>query len=409
MFNKKNTEQIKKLLPKIPKIIGENSLRHDIDDLLADNLPKMRVCVVDDKFTSEAFGDDIFRAVNGKSESEHITLQGFVEADDEQVKYLRERSKKCDALIAVGSGTISDLCKYASHLDGKPYIVFPTAASMNGYLSANASISFLSHKTTVPAHLPEAIFCDFSVIAGAPTRLSQAGLGDSLARPTAQADWLLSHLILGTPYNADVFALLEDVEEEVFDSASGIASANLASIKKISELLLLSGLGMTIAGGSYPASQGEHMIAHTHNMLHTPHSTLHTLKPLHGEEIAITTLYMARLQEKFLRSKPKFASDIFPENEMKKLFGEELAGEFKAEFMKKTARYNNMEINSANWQNIAEKIEKIRLPAQKIEAILKKAKAPTLPKDIGWNDEDFKNACNYARFTRDRFTFLDLL
>lgn len=404
MFSKKTYAQIEKSLPKIPKIIGENSLRHDIDDLLESALPKMRVCVVDDKFTSEAFGDEVFRAVNSKSENEHINLQGLVEADDEQIKYIRERSKKCDALVAVGSGTINDLCKYASHLEDKPYIVFPTAASMNGYLSANASISFSGHKNTVTAHLPEAIFCDFSVIADAPTRLSQAGLGDSLARPTAQADWLLSHLLLGTTYNNDVFALLEGVEEEVFDSASGIASGDLASIKKLSELLLLSGLGMTIAGGSYPASQGEHMIAHTYGMINSAHSTRQNL---HGEEIAITTLHMARLQEKLLRAKPKFASDVFPENKMQKLFGEELAGEFKSEFTKKTARYNNMEINSANWQNIAEKIEKISLPAQKIESILKKAKAPTLPKDISWSDENFKNACDFARFTRDRFTFLD--
>jgi glycerol dehydrogenase-like iron-containing ADH family enzyme len=56
-----------------------------------------------------------------------------------------------------------------------------------------------------------------------------------------------------------------------------------------------------------------------------------------------------------------------------------------------------------------EKIEKIILPAQKLSAILKKTKAPTLPKDIGWSDEDFKTACDYARFTRDRFTFLDLV
>ena len=32
-----------------------------------------------------------------------------------------------DALIAIGSGTINDLCKYASAQDGKPYAVFATA------------------------------------------------------------------------------------------------------------------------------------------------------------------------------------------------------------------------------------------------------------------------------------------
>ena len=43
--------------------------------------------------------------------------------------------------------------------------------------------------------------------------------------------------------------------------------AYVPSIELLMQTLLLSGLGMTIAGGSYPASQGEHMIAHTYEML----------------------------------------------------------------------------------------------------------------------------------------------
>ena len=46
-----------------------------------------------------------------------------------------------DAVIAIGSGTINDLCKYASAADRKPYAVFATAPSMNGYTSLNAAIT----------------------------------------------------------------------------------------------------------------------------------------------------------------------------------------------------------------------------------------------------------------------------
>jgi glycerol-1-phosphate dehydrogenase [NAD(P)+] len=35
-------------------------------------------------------------------------------------------------VIAVGSGVLDDLCKHATDLDGRPYAVFGTAASMNG-------------------------------------------------------------------------------------------------------------------------------------------------------------------------------------------------------------------------------------------------------------------------------------
>ena len=116
--------------------------------------------------------------------------------------------RDADALVAVGSGTINDLCKYAAAQDGKPYVVFATAPSMNGYTSMNAAITVDGHKKTLPAATPLGVFMDLGVLAAAPARMIRAGLGDSLCRSTAQADWLLSHHLLGTPYRRAPFALL---------------------------------------------------------------------------------------------------------------------------------------------------------------------------------------------------------
>ena len=65
-----------------------------------------------------------------------------------------------DALIAVGSGTINDLCKYASALDRKPYVVFGTAPSMNGYTSVNAAITVGGLKKSLTAQAPAGAFLD---------------------------------------------------------------------------------------------------------------------------------------------------------------------------------------------------------------------------------------------------------
>src|SRR5262249_18016298 len=48
-------------------------------------------------------------------------------ADLPTVELLRDVSRGTDAYVAVGSGTINDLCKYAAAQDGKPYVVFATA------------------------------------------------------------------------------------------------------------------------------------------------------------------------------------------------------------------------------------------------------------------------------------------
>ncbi len=76
----------------------------------------------------------------------------------ETVNLVRSRAKDSDLIVALSSGTVNDICKYASYLEGKNYISFPTAASMNGYTSSNASILVDGYKKFLVAHLPRAIY-----------------------------------------------------------------------------------------------------------------------------------------------------------------------------------------------------------------------------------------------------------
>src|SRR5690606_17264649 len=104
----------------------------------------------------------------------------------------------------------------------------------------------------------------------APKRLIRSGLGDSLCRTTAQADWLLSHLLFDTPYLTSPFALLEANEALLFDNAKGLMEGDSEAMEHLASTLILSGIGMYLAGGSYPASQAEHMISHTMEMVNKP-------------------------------------------------------------------------------------------------------------------------------------------
>ncbi len=410
MFTPSVQALLKKHLPAHPRIIVEDKLHHDLDELVAELFSPMRLAVVDDVHTADALGDAVFRGLKGRFPSTHITLPAPVSADDKTVASLRTQTLSADALVAVGSGTINDLCKYVAHLDRKPYLVFPTAASMNGYLSANASISVGGHKKTMLAMMPQAVFCDLSVVTQAPVRLSQSGFGDALARPTAQADWLLSHLLFDTHYDEVPFALLAPYEEELMEEAGGIAARDKKSIQLLIKTLLLSGLGMTIAGGSYPASQGEHMIAHTMEMMthHRPsHSATSPLNhALHGETIAVTTLIMAAMQEKLLRSNVSFRPDDFSTERMIHLFGSEVASQCRKMFDGKMALVTITA--RPDWSRVFTEIEKVIIPSAHIEKALMAADAPTHYTQLGWLDADVENALNFARYTRERFTFLDL-
>ncbi|MDD9361848.1 MAG: iron-containing alcohol dehydrogenase, partial [Anaplasma sp.] len=78
-------------------------------------------------------------------------------ASEKLVDDIKNASKDADFLIALGSGSINDICKYVSFITSKEYISFPTAPSMNGYTSANASITMGNGiKKSLSAKLPKA-------------------------------------------------------------------------------------------------------------------------------------------------------------------------------------------------------------------------------------------------------------
>lgn len=328
-----------------------------------------------------------------------INLGSAPTANQSTAEYICEQSSSCEALIAIGSGTINDLAKYSSHRMGKPYAICGTAPSMNGYLSANASITVKGHKSSLAAHLPTAALFDLDVLQSAPDRLHAAGIGDSICRPTAQADWLLSHHLLGTAYDALPFKLLLPHEADMLKGNS----------RALITTLLLSGLGMTLCGGSYPASQGEHLVAHYLEMMHP--QAAHT--SFHGEQIAVTTLFMATLQHGILAAIPQWNDTVLPDRAYCiAQFGDMLGESIWKEWQAKLEAIGNRDIFNERlartWPEIAGDIRATLIPVAAIERAIKQARAPRLAQDLGWTAEQFEDAARHAHLVRNRFTFLDL-
>ena len=329
-------------------------------------------------------------------------------ADKVTIKVLLRKTDSADTLIAVGSGTINDLCKYASFLDKKHYILFGTAPSMNGYGSANAAITVGGHKKTLPAHLPSAIYLDTDILAAAPIRLIRSGLGDTLCRSTAQADWLLSHHLLGTPYFEAPFTMIAEAEETLCRYAADLIKGNKELITLLAETLVLSGFGMVLAKGSYPASQGEHMIAHTMEMVHKDR-----LAPsYHGEQIGVTTLTMAALQHHLLQKKPHLIAKPCPDEAIIHYFGRDVGSECIKEMQKKQLTENDInrinDLTYHTWGNIHEALAAVMVPETTLRKALIAAGNPLDASSLGWEEGAYRQAVQHAVFSRSRFTFLDL-
>jgi glycerol-1-phosphate dehydrogenase [NAD(P)+] len=281
---------------------------------------------------------------------------------------------------------------------------------MNGYTSGNAAITVAGLKKSLPARAPAGVFLDLGVLAAAPARMIRSGLGDSLCRPTAQADWLLSHLLRGTAYREAPFALLAEDESALFDGAATLMAGDLTAMRRLARTLVLSGLGMGIAGGSYSASQGEHLISHYVEMVGAPGSK----ESFHGEQIGVTTLTLARLQERILArdEAPVLRPTAIDADDVLAHFGPETGAaclrEFAAKALSPADADSLNERLALQWSTLRRRISDIHRSSTSLARTLAAAGAPTRPADLGWPAEFYRTALRRARQIRSRYTFLDL-
>ena len=284
----------------IGAIAIERSLRGKEAELLGSLDLGRHLAVISDPATHVVLGSRVERALAGRAKVASIQLDAQPHADLATVNRIRDACAASDALVAVGSGTVNDLAKYAAALDHKPYAVFATAPSMNGYTSVNAAITVDGHKQTLAAAAARGVFVDLEIFAAAPARLIRAGIGDSICRSTAQCDWQLSHVLRGTAYREAPFALLAHDEPAWLDGArsarpgrsrgDGSAGANAVAVRPRDDALPRQ---LSRKPGRAPR---EPLRRHVRARLARPY--------LHGEQVAVATLAMARLQERMLDSPP---------------------------------------------------------------------------------------------------------
>lgn len=368
------------------------------------------LAVVADEDTYAALGHRVERALGSRFAVQRIVLERSPHADTATVARLGAAlDARTEVVVAVGSGTVNDLCKMAALGRGCPQVVFATAPSMNGYTSLSASITEAGLKRSVRAATPVGVFFDLRVLAAAPARLIRAGLGDSVCRPTAQADWLLSHLLLNRPYREAPFAMLASDEAALFAQSRALVAGDLPAMRHLVRTLVLSGFGMTLSGGSYPASQGEHLLSHYIDMMGPPELPA----AFHGEQIGVCALAMARLQDELLacEAPPVLHPTAIDHGDVIGHFGPERGEACWREFAPKRLDQRRAdELNArlaAGWDAMRARLQAVTLGAAHMSAVLAAAGAPRTPADLGWPEPLFGAALAHAREIRDRYTFLD--
>ncbi|WP_048815606.1 NAD(P)-dependent glycerol-1-phosphate dehydrogenase [Methanosalsum zhilinae] len=208
----------------------------------------------------------------------------------EQVEAVIEQAvqNRSNYLLGVGGGKSIDVAKLAATKLGIPYLSIPTAASHDGIVSSRASISNGEKTTSVQANSPMAVVADTEIIARAPYRLLAAGCGDIISNYTAVLDWELAHRLRNVSFSEYAAALSRMTAKILIDSAESIKPDLESSARIVVKALVSSGVAMSTAGSSRPASGSEHMFSHALDMV----------SPVcahHGEQCAVGTIMMMYL------------------------------------------------------------------------------------------------------------------
>ncbi len=208
----------------------------------------------------------------------------------EEVDRVEAKAREIDAgfIVGAGGGRSIDIAKLASLRVDIPFLSVPTAASHDGICSSQASLTVNGETTSVPAQSPLAIVADTRIISRAPARLLSAGCGDIISNYTALLDWQLAHRLRNEEYSEYAAALSGMTARMIVELAPTIRPGLEESAKTVVKALISSGVAMSIAGSSRPASGSEHKFAHALNRIAPG-------KALHGELCGLGTIVMMYL------------------------------------------------------------------------------------------------------------------
>ena len=202
---------------------------------------------------------------------------------------------KPSLIAAAGGGKVIDVAKMVAYRREIPFISIPTAPSHDGIASERASISGIDgNKYSLRAKPPAAIMADIGILSSAPYRLIASGAADVISNYTAVKDWRLAHKAGGEYYSEYAASLSMLSSKIVIKSAQMIRALEERGMRNLVEALVSSGISMSMAGSSRPASGSEHSFSHALDAaLSKPENASGARPGLHGEQCGLGSILMA--------------------------------------------------------------------------------------------------------------------
>ena len=186
------------------------------------------------------------------------------EASFSAVESVIETAETVDAgyLLGVGGGKAIDIAKMAADELNLGFVSVPTAASHDGIVSGRGSVPEGDTRHSVASEPPLAVVADTAILAEAPWRLTTAGCADIISNYTAVRDWQLANRLKNVEYSEYAGELARMTAEMLVENAGSIKQGLEESSWIVVKALVSSGVAMSIADSSRPASGAEHLFSH---------------------------------------------------------------------------------------------------------------------------------------------------
>jgi len=386
----------------LPRIIKKNNLK--------------KAFILADVNTYKVAGEKVSELLNDAEIqfSEYIFKDTHLEPDEKAVgSAVMHFDNSCDVIVAVGSGVINDIGKILSKLSGKFYVIVATAPSMDGYASESSSMAMDGVKVSLNTKCPNIIISDIDILKTAPDNMLRAGMGDMLAKYISIAEWRISNLITGEYYCEEVAELVRESLKCCVDNAEALLKKDETAIESVFEGLVKSGIAMSYAGISRPASGGEHYLSHIWDMRGLEFGTP---IDLHGIQCAIGTYVAAELYEKLKRTVPdeKRALSYVKEfdfagwaDELREFVGR--GAEAMISLEKKEKKYDvnkhgkRIESIIKNWDKILKIINEEIPSVSELESVYDIMKLPKSPEEIGISKDILPMTFKASKDIRDKY------
>ena len=195
-----------------------------------------------------------------------------------------------DGVIGIGGGKVLDIAKVVASELGVPFVSIPTVASHDGIASPVASFKENGKAVSILVNPPAAVLADLTILRHSPIRLLRSGYGDLISNVVAVKDWKLGKEKKGEEFNEVAASMAIMPAKLMLMSADKLDLRN--QIETLVRGLILSGVAIALVGSSRPASGSEHKFSHALDILGYGNGT-------HGEQVALGTIIMEYLHEKY--------------------------------------------------------------------------------------------------------------